>query len=314
MNHHQIKVKNSGDLQVLVQTARAGSITAAACALGVTPAAASAALKRVETQLGVRLFERSTRAMRLTPAGTTMLEYASRAFDLIAEGEAQVAEGHTELVGLVRLAAPSDLARSTLMPWLDEFLGRHPDVQLALGIGDRTLDLVRDQVDVALRYGELADSRLVARRMLLTRPVVVASPDYLARHPAPQSPLDLAQHNCLAYDRGGKPFLTWRFAKDGHWTEVRVSGNRTVDDASIARHWALSGAGILLKSPIEQAQDMAQGRLVRLLADWQTEEYPLNVLLPSGRFLPRRTRALVEFISGKFEALGRELARVLSPA
>jgi len=314
MNHHQIKVKNSGDLQVLVQTARAGSITAAACALGVTPAAASAALKRVETQLGVRLFERSTRAMRLTPAGTTMLEYASRAFDLIAEGEAQVAEGNTELVGLVRLAAPSDLARSTLLPWLDEFLGQHPDVQLALGIGDRTLDLVRDQVDVALRYGELADSRLVARRMLLTQPVVVASPDYLARHPAPQSPLDLAQHNCLAYDRGGKPFLTWRFVKEGHWTEVRVSGNRTVDDASIARHWALSGAGILLKSPIEQAQDMAQGRLVRLLADWQTEEYPLNVLLPSGRFLPRRTRALVEFISGKFEALGRELARVLSPA
>ncbi|MEK8031750.1 LysR family transcriptional regulator [Ideonella sp. DXS29W] len=298
-----MKIENIADLRVLVHTARAGSLTGAATALGITPAAASATLKRVETQLGVRLFERSTRAMRLTAPGQTLLNYASRAFDLIAEGEAQVSADRTELIGLVRMAAPSDLARSVLLPWLDEFVAAHPGVQLALSVGDRVLDVVRDELDFAVRYGTLADSRLVARRLALTAPVVVAAPAYLARRGVPLSPMDLSQHNCLAYDRAGRPHRTWRFLRQGQWTEVRVQGDRSVDDASLARQWALSGAGVLLKSPLEQLPDMAEGRLVQLLQDWQTESYPLHALLPSGRFVPTRVRALVDFLALKFEDL-----------
>src|SRR5690606_32444398 len=193
----------------------------------------------------------------------------------------------------IRLAAPSDLARSTLLPWLDEFMEAHPGVQLALSVGDRPLDVVRDEVDLAIRYGHLVDSRLVARRLIDTAPVVAASPAYLARHPAPRTPMDLLQHNCLAYDSAGRPHPAWRLTRHGQSIEVQVNGDRSVDDASLARQWALAGAGILLKSPIEQRQDMAEGRLVRLLADWQTERYPLNALLPSGRFIPARVRALV---------------------
>ncbi len=301
-------IENIGDLRVLVQTARTGSLTGAARALGITPAAASATLKRLESQLGVRLFERSTRAMRLTPQGQILLDYASRAFDLVAEGEAQATLDRAGLVGLIRLAAPSDLARSTLLPWLDEFMEAHPGVQLALSVGDRPLDVVRDEVDLAIRYGHLVDSRLVARRLIDTAPVVAASPAYLARHPAPRTPMDLLQHNCLAYDRAGRPHRTWRFTRDGQSIEVQVNGDRSVDDASLARQWALAGAGILLKSPIEQRQDMAEGRLVRLLADWQTERYPLNALLPSGRFVPARVRALVDFLAARFERVCAELA------
>lgn len=301
-------IENIGDLRVLVQTARTGSLTGAARALGITPAAASATLKRLESQLGVRLFERSTRAMRLTPQGQILLDYASRAFDLVAEGEAQATLDRAGLVGLIRLAAPSDLARSTLLPWLDEFMEAHPGVQLALSVGDRPLDVVRDEVDLAIRYGHLVDSRLVARRLIDTAPVVAASPAYLARHPAPRTPMDLLQHNCLAYDRAGRPHRTWRFTRDGQSIEVQVNGDRSVDDASLARQWALAGAGILLKSPIEQRQDMAEGRLVRLLADWQTECYPLNALLPSGRFIPARVRALVDFLVARFERVCAELA------
>jgi DNA-binding transcriptional LysR family regulator len=301
-----MKIENMSDLHVLVQTARTGSLTGAAGVMGVTPAAASATLKRIEAQLGVRLFERSTRAMRLTPSGQTLLDYASRAFDLIAEGEAQVTEDRAGLVGLVRMAAPSDLVRAILLPWLDEFLREHPGVRLALSIGDRTMDVVKDELDLAVRYGTLGDSRLVARRLTVTEPVAVASPAYLARHGTPQTPLDLVHHNCLVYDRAGRPHRTWRFCQQGHWTEVRVQGNRTVDDASLARQWALSGAGILLKSPIEQRAEMADGRLVRLLADWQTEVYPLHAILPSGRFVPNRVRALVDFLAGKFEQIERQ--------
>jgi len=297
-----MKIENIGDLQVLVQTARTGSLTGAAAGMGVTPAAASAMLKRLETQLGTRLFERSTRAMRLTLHGQTLLDYASRAFDLVAEGEAQVTADRAGLVGAIRVSAPSDLARAVLLPWFDEFLRLHPGVHLALGVGDRTVDLVKDEVDVAIRYGELNDSRLVARRLAVAEPIVTAAPSYLARYPAPQAPSDLLNHNCLVFGRGGRTHHTWKFGRNGHWTQVRVSGDRSVDDSSLAREWALAGAGILLKSPLEQAKDLASGALVRVMSEWQTEPYPLHALLPSGRFVPNRVRVLVDFLAERIGA------------
>lgn len=298
----QMKIENLSDLRVLVQTARTGSLTGAAAALDITPAAASATLKRLETRLGTRLFERSTRAMRLTQAGQTLLDYTTRAFELLDEGEAQVTDDRHALVGRIRVSAPSDLARATLLPWFEQFMQAHPGVHLDLSIGDRTADIVKDELDLAIRYGHLSDSRLVARQLTQSEQVVAAAPSYLARRGVPQTPLDLLEHNCIAFDRAGRPHRTWRFCRDGQWTEVRVRGDRNVDDASIARQWALDGVGIILKSPLEQRADHAQGRLVRLLEDWQTEVYPLHAVLPSGRFVPQRVRALVDFLVEKFRA------------
>ncbi|MGN6528290.1 MAG: LysR family transcriptional regulator [Burkholderiaceae bacterium] len=297
-----MKVENIADLQVLLHAARGGSLSAAARTLGITPAAASATLKRLEAQLGTRLVERSTRAMRLTPPGQILLDYARRAFELLAEGESQLDAERGALVGTVRVAAPSDLTRTVLMPMLDDFLRLHPGVELALNVGDRVLDVLRDEVDLAIRYGQLADSRLVARTLTVARPVLSASPDYLRRRGTPRSPLDLVDHNCIAFMRGGRPFRTWRFGQGGQWTTVRVGGDRSVDDASLAREWALAGAGILLKTEIEQRRDLASGALVPLLADWETDPYPLHALLPSGRFVPARVRALVDFLALRFAA------------
>ena len=295
-----MKIENLSDLHVLLQTARCGSLSGAASALGITPAAASATLKRLESQLGTRLFERSTRALRITTQGQILLDYAQRAFDLLDEGESQVSEARTALVGTIRVAAPSDLTRTCLLPWFDEFLVLHPDVQLALNVGDRPLDVVRDEVDVALRYGNLSDSRLVARLLADSAPVVCAAPAYLERHPAPQQPQDLLQHNCLIFERSGRLHKTWRFSQHGKWKEVRVSGDRSADDASLARLWAVAGAGIIFKSAIDIRQDVLDGKLQPLLTDWETEPYPLHALLPSGRFIPNRVRALVDFLAGKF--------------
>jgi DNA-binding transcriptional LysR family regulator len=302
-----MKIENLADLRMLLFTARTGTLSAAARQLGVTPAAASATLKRLEAQLGARLFERSTRAMRLTPQGQTLLDYAQRALDLLAEGESLVSADRGALVGTLRVAAPSDLARGTLLPWLDEFLALHPGLQLSLSVGDRLLDVMRDEVDVALRYGELADSRLVARRLALTRRVLCASPAYLARHGAPGVPQDLVQHNCLIFQLGGRPSRRWRFERDGQWSEVRVGGNRSADDAALARQWALAGVGITLKSALDVHHDLASGALVRLLPDWQGEPYALHALLPSGRFVPARVRALVDFLAGRFAAFAPPL-------
>ena len=298
-----MKIENLADLRVLVHTARGGTLTAAARSLGLTPAAASAALKRLEAQLGARLFERSTRAMRLTAQGQTLLDYASRAFELLAEGESLVAADRGALVGMLRVAAPSDLTRGALLPWFDEFLDAHPGLQLSLSVGDRPLDVTRDEVDVALRYGALADSRLVARKLADSRPVLCAAPAYLRRHPPPRVPQDLLQHNCLTFHRSGRRQRLWRFARHGQWTEVRVDGDRIADDASLARQWAVEGRGITLKSMLDVRGDEASGALVRLLAEWDTEPYPLHALLPRGRFVPARVRALVDFLAAKFATL-----------
>lgn len=298
-----MKIENIEDVRVLVETARGGTLTAASRVLGVTPAAASAMLKRLEAQLGARLFERSTRAMRLTPQGQTLLDYATRALELLAEGEAQLAAEGGSLVGTLRVAAPSDLTRSVLLPWFDEFLAAHPGTQLALTVSDRVQDVMRDAVDLALRYGALSDSRLVARQLFSTRRVLCASPAYLARHPAPRAPQDLAAHNCLSFHLNGRRYVAWRFEKDGEWTEVRIAGDRGADDAAVAHQWALAGAGLVYKSELDLVHDIASGALVRLLPGWDGEHYPLNAILPSNRFVPRRVRALVDFLAEKFARL-----------
>ena len=296
-------IENVADLQVLVHTARGGTLTAAAQSLGITPAAASAMLKRLETQLGCRLFERSTRAMRLTPRGQTLLDYALRAFELLAEGEAQVTADLGALVGPLRITSPSDLARTTLISWLDEFLASHPGLELTLSVRDLPLDVMREEVDVAIRYGNMADSGLVARLLTTTHPVLCASPDYLKQHGTPLHPEDLPRHNCITFDRGGRRHRDWRFARGGEWTEVRVSGNRHADDASLAREWAIAGAGLLFKTQLDVRHDLERGALVRLLPDWRTEPYPLHAVMPSGRFVLARVRALVDFLALKFRAL-----------
>ena len=298
-----MKIENVEDVRVLVETARGGSLTAAAKVLDVTPAAASAMLKRLESQLGARLFERSTRAMRITPHGQMLVDYATRALDLLAEGEAQLTSDTRSLVGTVRVAAPSDLTRSVLLSLLDDFVAAHPGVRLALSVTDRVQDVIRDTVDLALRYGELNDSRLVARTLFTTRRVLCASPAYLKRHGAPESPQQIQRHNCLTFHLNGKRYAFWRFEKDGEWVEVRIDGDRDADDAAIVHQWAVAGAGLLYKSELDVIHDLANGTLMRLLPQWQGEHYPLNAILPNNRFIPARVRALVDFLSARFASL-----------
>ncbi|MES2948733.1 MAG: LysR family transcriptional regulator [Pseudomonadota bacterium] len=298
-----MKIENVADLRVLVETARRGSLTAASRALDVTPAAASAMLKRLEALLGARLFERSTRAMRLTAEGQMLLEYATRALELLEEGEAQLVDTGARLIGTLRVSVPSDLTRSVLLPWFDEFLALNAGVQLALSVSDGLANVMRDSVDLALRYGDLVDSRLVARPLASTRRVLCASPAYIARCGAPRVPEDLVKHNCLTFHLNGRRYVSWRFGRDGEWTEVRIGGDRGADDAALAHQWALAGVGLTYKSELDLVHDLANGTLVRLLPEWEGEHYPLNAILPSNRFLPARVRALVDFLAAKFEEL-----------
>jgi DNA-binding transcriptional LysR family regulator len=178
----------------------------------------------------------------------------------------------------------------------------HPGVRLQMHVGDRALDLVRDEVDLVLRYGVPPDIRIVARTLATPRTVLCAAPAYLQRHGAPSTPQDLVHHDCLTYLRAGQPYRVWLFSRDGTSTRVRVSGQRSVDDAALAHTWAVAGRGILLKTRLELEHELSSGALVPLLTEWTTEAYPLHLLLPSARFVPARVRALVDFLAQKFTA------------
>ena len=300
-----MRFENLEEPRLLLEAASRGSLTAAAKALEVTPAAASATLKKMEARMGVRLFERSTRSMRLTMEGAALLGYCQRALALLDEGTALISEGSRGLRGALRVTAPSDLTRRILLPMLDDFLDANPEIDLMLAVSDSVHDLIRDQVDVAIRYGEPADSGLVARLLAPARRAVVASPAYLAQHGTPLHPSDLANHECLVYLRNGRPHNAWRFAPAqgdvAGSIEVRVSGRRTTDDAELTQRWAIEGRGIAYKSELDIDAAVSRGELVRVLADWLGEATPLNAMLPSNRFVPARVKALVAHLQAGFD-------------
>ena len=256
------------DLQLFVRAADLGSLSAAARVMDMSPAVASAALKRIETQLGARLLARSTRSLRLTAEGEGFLEYARTALASLDEGRRLLARGQDQVSGVLQLSAPSDFGRNLLLPWLDEFQREHPQLTVRLLLGDRIADLFRQPVDIALRYGEPEDSSLVALPVAPNnRRVLCASPDYLARQGEPHQLEQLLQHNCLLYMLGTRVHDHWQFNDGKRELGLTVSGNRFSDDADVVRLWAIAGQGIAYKSWLDVAGDVQAGRLKVLLPE-----------------------------------------------
>ncbi|WP_050460754.1 LysR family transcriptional regulator [Herbaspirillum autotrophicum] len=291
------------DLQLFIHTADSGSLSQAARMLEILPATASASLKRLEQRLKVRLFARSTRSMRLTPEGEIFLEYCRDALALLQEGEALLSSGKEDIKGHLRLSMPSDTGRNVLLGWLDDFQEQHPEVSFTLQFSDRMADLYRDAVDVAIRSGKLVDSSLVSQQLASSRRVLVAAPDYLKKYGTPQTPDDLVHHNCLLFYLRHGLFNHWHFGSGKQVWDIKVSGNRMSDDATIARVWAVAGVGIAYKSWIDVRADVQSGRLVTLLDEFTCEEVPLHAVYPHRNSASPTVRALLAFLRAGFAAL-----------
>jgi len=310
-----MKIENTSELRLLVECARRGSLSAASREMQLSPAAASAMLKRLEARLGVRLMERSTRALRLTAAGEQLRDYAQRALELLDEGLAQVSEAPLSLKGKsgerlrgrIRLSASSDLTRQWVLPMLQDFMARHPAVELHLSVSDSLQDIYKDEIDVALRYGQLPDSSLVARRLALVRRQVVASPDYLKRAGTPRQLEDLAAHDCITFRIRNRHERAWRLrpaeTPEAEPVSVPVQGRLSTDDGEIAHRWALQGQGLIYKSELDVRRALIDGQLVQVLPGWLGDELPLHAVMPSQRFLPQRVRALVDHLVEGFATL-----------
>ena len=292
------------DLQLFVRAADLGSLSAAARVMDLSPAVASAALKRIELQLGARLLARSTRSLRLTAEGEGFLEYARAALGSLEEGRRLLASDQEQVSGVLQLSAPSDFGRNVLLPWLDEFQREHPRLNVRLLLGDRIADLFRQPVDIALRYGEPEDSSLVALPVAPdNRRVLCASPQYLARAGEPRQLEQLAQHNCLLYMLGSRVHDHWSFHDGKRDVSLTGSGDRFSDDADVVRRWAVAGVGIAYKSWLDVSTDVLAGRLRVILPELRGERTPLNLLCAHRAQLSKPINLLREMLVSRCATL-----------
>jgi len=279
-------------------------LSAAARELDIAPAAASAALKRLETALGARLFVRSTRSLRLTTDGERYLVHARAVLLAVDEGAASVARDAQTIGGDLSLSIPSDLGRNVMLPWLDEFQAQHPAIRLRIRISDRLADLYRQTIDVAIRYGEPEDSGMVALPLAPdNRRVLCASPAYFKRHPAPKKLADLQAHNCLRFVLGDAIHERWDFWRNKKLETVVVDGDRISDDGDLVRRWALAGNGLAYKSWLDVSHDLKKGRLLAALPNYQGELAPLNLVCAHRLMLSPAVVSLRDFLRQRLEQL-----------
>jgi DNA-binding transcriptional LysR family regulator len=286
------------DIAVFVACADSGQLSHAARSLGITLAVASAALKRLEAQLGARLILRTTRRLRLSAEGERYLPHARAALDALSAGRLALNRDDGALCGLVRITAPADFGRNRLAGWLDDFAQQHPQVQFQVTLDDAVADFFAAPVDLALRYGTLTDSSLIALPLARLVRVACAAPDYIGRRGAPDHPRELAAHDTLCYMRQHRAADRWTFHRGDDVEEVTVAPRWTFNDAEMVRRWALRGRGIAYRIWADVAEDVAAGRLRRVLPEWIGEAVPLSLVYTERRLSPA-LRALIDFLSGR---------------
>ncbi len=292
------------DLTVFVQATDAGSLSAAARELGLTPAVASSAIRRLEQALGRRLFVRSTRSLRLSDDGERYLPHARLTLQSLEDGRHALEHGRGEIAGELRLSAPSDLGRHLLLSWLDAFQLEHPRLSLQLRVSDRLADLYRQPLDLAIRYGVPADSSLVAQPLAPdNRRVLCAAPGYLARYGMPAAPEDLRKHRCLRYVWGDGVHERWSFHLPRGVQTVEVEGDRISDDADVVRRWAIAGHGLVYKSRLDVAGDLHAGRLKQVFPTAHGEPAPLHLVCAHRSLLSPLVQRLRDFLRERCAAV-----------
>ncbi|HBQ2643040.1 TPA: LysR family transcriptional regulator [Klebsiella pneumoniae] len=292
------------DLTLFVRAAALGSFSDAAREAGQQPAQVSAAIKRLETILNIRLFARSTRSLRLTPEGETWLPYATQMLDTLEAGLQKIQTPDDEVRGMLQIAVPSDLGRNLLLTLFRDFRQRHPALRLRLLFSDQLTDVFKDPVDVAFRYGNNDDASFISLPVAPeNRRVLVVSPEWIARHGEPQTLEELSQHNALIYILRGRPFDRWSLSLDGVVQQQKVSGTVMSDDAEVIRRLAIAGEGIAYKSMLDVSDDLRAGRLRRLLPRYQGDVVPLNLICPHRKQLSAAVRLLYEEVKSHCEGL-----------
>ena len=299
----------TSDLNVVLKVAEFRSIKKAAESLDLLSATASAALMRVEKSLGVELFQRSTRQLKVSPEGERFIPKIEQALLLLSQIEQDSKNERGIIDGEIRLAAPSDLGRNFVVDWLDEFIDAYPEVSLKLHISDSVVDFYREPVDIGLRYGEPKDARIYGFKICEVPRILCASPSYLEKFGQPHHPDELVHHNGLIYQLHDIAHDTWEFSRSDEKFKIKMKSNRMTNDAELVHRWCLSGKGIALKSSLDMSADLLNGSLVRLLPDYSPVGTELWLICPSKQLITPAIRELRDHLTTKCKGIMDELER-----
>jgi len=286
-------------LDLFVRIVDAGSFAAGAEQLGLSRALASRAILDLETRLGTRLLNRTTRRLSLTEAGAAFYRRAQRITADVVEAEEEAAALHARPRGLLRVNAPMSFGVLHVAPAMAGYLERYPEVSVDLTLNDRVVDLLEDGTDLAIRIGRLADSSLIARRLAPCRILLCAAPSYLAAHGTPAHPSELIRHRCIAYAYGGDRG-EWVLTGPEGEVRVRVSARLQINNGDAIQAAIREGYGIARQPDFIAASDLATGRMVQILPEWRLPEIGIHAVYPPARTLSAKVRSFVDFLAERF--------------
>lgn len=290
-----------GSIELFCAAAERGSFTAAAQATGVTPAAVSRSIARLEGRLGVRLFTRSTRSIKLTEVGRAYFEQCRQALAQLVDAERAATGQQDAPAGLLRISVPTTYGHYRILPLLPAFRARYPQVKVEVHVGNRNIDFADEGYDLAVRAREPADSTFVARKLEDAELVLVAAPEYLQRAGVPRSFGDLAEHECIqfALPSSGRP-VEWLFRVDGKDVEFMPQGGyRCHEDVLAGVTLARAGAGLFQAYRFSVEDALRSGQLVEVLPACGGRSRPFSVLFPHNRHMSLRVRAFVDFLTAR---------------
>lgn len=295
-----MKTDAAPELSFFVLLAKLGSMSATARELGMTPPAVTKRLMLMEQRLGVRLVNRTTRRISLTGEGERYLAQASAILGSIRDMEESVASGRAAPKGLLRVNATPGFGRTRIAPLVSRFAHAHPEVEVELQLTDRPISLVEEAYDLAIRFGELPDTRLSARKLMSNRRFLCASPAYLKQAGEPQTPAELHRHRCILHRQNDDVYGTWRLQKGRRTELVKVRGAVSSNDGDIVLNWALEGHGIVQRSEWDVAKYLASGRLREVMPAYSLPSADLYVYYLSRQNQPAKVRAFIDFLAAEF--------------
>jgi DNA-binding transcriptional LysR family regulator len=286
---------------------RAGSYTRAASELGVTRAMVSRRIQELESAVGARLLNRNTHGIAVTSIGADYFESCAGLLSELRAIEERTRANVASPKGELRILATKTFGEMVLAPLVAEFCALYPDIDVQITLGEGRFDPFAGNFDLAIRTLPVRDSALVTRAIVSLPRILVASPEYLARHGTPASPADLARHNCL--DPSGAPHSTWEFRGPDGRKVVRISGTPRANTSTIIRHAALRGLGIAILREYLVFDDLRSGSLLRLLDDYELDKRTLHVVRPKDRHPPARVRLFVDFLADRMKDYAKDLKR-----
>jgi DNA-binding transcriptional LysR family regulator len=293
-------MRGGSDLAFFAAVVKEGSLSAAARELDVSPPAVSKRLAQLERRLGVRLLNRTTRRVSLTTEGEIYVETGRRILAEVEELEQRIGAARAAPRGLLRVNATLGFGRIYVAPVVSAFRRRFPDVEVLLQLTDRPVNLTDEAFDVGIRFGDLPDARIVARKIANNRRLLCAAPRYLDERGRPATPADLVRHDCIVLRQNDSAYGIWKLQRGRKAETVKVHGPLTSNDGSVVLAWAVDGHGILLRAEWEVADHLRAGRLVQVLPEYALPPADIHAVYPERHHLSARVRVFVDFLADRF--------------